>query len=248
MAAHYTSKEYDPHLEDESAHTISQKLYSLIRPAALRWKAGLINRFIKTPGNLLDAGAGAGAFIYAMQKRGWKTTGIEKSTDTAEYGQRKYGVNIYAGDLSDAVLKKPAYDVISFWHSLEHIHRLKENLQTVKEILKQKGLLIIALPNPDSLDAKIYKAKWVAWDAPRHLWHFKPDVMRRLLDEMGFKLLKKKAMPFDPFYNCLHSEFLSGSKLWKFIVRFPIISFLSYLLGTINPARGSSIVYIAVKR
>ena len=249
IAAYYCSEGYDPFLETGEARTFSQRLYGLIKPAALRWKIAKIGRYKPTPGRLLDVGAGTGAFLAELKSRGWNVAGVEKEPIAAAFGREKLGLNIHIGDLIDVEFEDRAFDIISFWHSLEHIHRLRENLVRVGALLKSDGILVVALPNPASLDARFYRRKWVAWDAPRHLWHFKPDVLRRLLSDMDFKLMKMSAMPFDPFYNCLHSEFIvSGGAWWRFPLRFPTISLLSFFTGLIVPALGSSIVYFAERR
>ena len=69
-------------------------------------------------------------------------------------------------------LIKEKYDVITCWHSLEHVHEPWVYLDKIKKSLTVDGFLIVALPNYQSTDAKIYKEFWAAYDTPRHLYHF----------------------------------------------------------------------------
>jgi hypothetical protein len=151
------------------------------------------------------------------------------------------------GDLADLSPGENSYDIITFWHSLEHMIRFRENLLQAHKSLTTSGYLFIAVPNPASFEVKIYNRNWVAYDAPRHLWHFRPLVMQRILRVYGFKVIKTIAMPLDPFYNCLLSEGLEkrrGIKLFRYFVRFPMVVGLSFFLGLVNPQKGSSVIYV----
>ena len=246
-AGHYSDAGYDPFLEVEGARSWSQRIYAWVKPWALEWKAKLIARSLSQPGSILDVGAGTGAFLNVMKAKGWETLGIEKNENAADYARKKLKLEIITDDLADYSSLNRPLDAVTFWHSLEHIHRPKENLAVVRENLKPGGFLFIALPNPDSLDARFYKRHWVAWDAPRHLWHFRPKVMANLLDEFGFNLRKVIPMPLDPFYNCLQSEFLvpGGGKLGRYALRLPMMAKLSFINGLFCPLKASSVVYVS---
>lgn len=244
---YYSDSGYDPFLEVEGARSWDQKIYAWVKPWALKWKTKLIAKFLPQPGCILDVGAGTGAFLKAMKYDGWETIGVEKDRNAAQCAREKFKLKIITGDLADSSPPNRHFDAVTFWHSLEHIHRLKENLTIVRENMKSGGFLFIALPNPDSLDAKFYRQYWVAWDAPRHLWHFKPRVMANLLGEFGFNLKKIVPLPLDPFYNCLQSEFLipAGGKLGRYALRLPVMAKLSFINGLLCPSKASSIVYIS---
>ena len=246
MSGFYSHDQYDPFSEVEGAVSLSQKIYAWVKPWSLRWKAGVIRKLSPTPGVLMDVGAGTGSFLHTMRRRGWKVMGVEKDERAAEYGVNNLNLDIFNGDLADFSSSGLIFDVISCWHSLEHIHRIRANLSQMRKYLREGGYLVIALPNPDSYDARFYKRFWVAWDTPRHLWHFKPDPLIKLLKGYSFKLHKTIPMPLDPFYNCLLSEQIVpwGGKWWRMTIRFPLIAKLSFFSGLFNPLKASSITYI----
>jgi hypothetical protein len=66
--------------------------------------------------------------------------------------------------------------------------------------------LIIAVPNYTSVDAGFYKENWAAYDVPRHLYHFSPVAMEKLMLTQGMSILAYKPMWFDSFYVSLLSE------------------------------------------
>ena len=63
------------------------------------------------------------------------------------------------------------------WHVLEHVSELNKYLIQLNLLLEKDGRLIIALPNPESADAKHYGKCWAAYDVPRHLYHFSNKIM-----------------------------------------------------------------------
>ena len=66
--------------------------------------------------------------------------------------------------------------------------------------------MAVAVPNPTSLDAKIYGEHWAAYDVPRHLYHFGPRDIERLFGEFGFELTEVLPMKFDSYYVSMLSE------------------------------------------
>lgn len=58
------------------------------------------------------------------------------------------------------------------WHVLEHVSNLNDQLNFINRRLTETGVIIVAVPNFKSFDAKFYKKYWAGYDVPRHLWHF----------------------------------------------------------------------------
>ena len=63
------------------------------------------------------------------------------------------------------------YAAIVFWHSLEHLPNPGEELERAAALLEPGGVLVVAVPNNDSLQAKLFGDRWLALDMPRHLTH-----------------------------------------------------------------------------
>src|SRR5262249_46633073 len=53
-------------------------------------------------------------------------------------------------------------------------------------ILRPGGLLMVAVPNFDSLQAAVSGSAWFHLDVPRHFFHFRAGGLRRLLEASGF--------------------------------------------------------------
>ena len=204
MGAYYDTDAYISHSNTKQG--IVNKVYHLVRSFMLYKKALLIEKHTPTkPGSLLDIGAGIGLFCNYMRKRGWQIEGIEPSVKARSYAQECY--NLKLKDVSHlSKLPKESKDIVTLWHVLEHIPNMNEELSLIHSIIKPGGKLVLALPNPASFDASVYKEFWAAYDVPRHLWHFKALALTRLLEKYNFRLIDLKTMPFDGFYISILSE------------------------------------------
>ena len=102
--------------------------------------------------------------------------------------------------------QKHSFDVITLWHVLEHLPNLQDQIKILKDLLKEKGTLIIAVPNHESYDAKYYNNFWAAYDVPRHLWHFNQSSISKVFATKNMEVIKKLPMKFDAYYVSLLSE------------------------------------------
>lgn len=59
-----------------------------------------------------------------------------------------------------------SFDVITLWHVMEHLEHLNETWEMLRELLTEKGMLIVAVPNCSSYDAGRYGEYWAAYDVP----------------------------------------------------------------------------------
>lgn len=80
--------------------------------------------------------------------------------------------------------------VVSLWHTLEHVDNPRSYLLAVAKNIQKKGQLIIGVPNIDSLDFKLFGKWWFHLAPDYHLWHFSPKSLTLLLNQTGFKVSK----------------------------------------------------------
>jgi 2-polyprenyl-3-methyl-5-hydroxy-6-metoxy-1,4-benzoquinol methylase len=202
LGKYYESEEYISH--SNTSKGIVSRLYQRVRKHTLNKKLQLINREGKK-GMLLDIGCGTGEFLNKVKMDGWKTIGIEPSLSA-----RKQCIDHFNLDVKDvnelANLPSKSFDVITMWHVMEHVAHLNERVQKLKELLKPDGVLIVAVPNRNSYDAKYYREFWAAYDLPRHLSHFRAQDMRTLMSNGGFEVKQILPMKFDSYYISMLSE------------------------------------------
>ncbi|NJN15793.1 MAG: class I SAM-dependent methyltransferase [Oscillochloris sp.] len=148
-------------------------------------RCGAVHRAARKPGTILDIGCATGIFLDGMRRRGWQTVGIEPSEHAADYARNRLGLEVYTGRLEDVALPEAGFDAISMWDVLEHVHEPQRVLREVARLLRPGGRLILSLPNPDSLEARLLGEHWLGWDLPRHLNLFRPPLLRGILARHG---------------------------------------------------------------
>lgn len=211
IGKYYETPDYISHTDTRKG--FMNKIYHHVRSYMLGKKARLVIRVSKKiGGSLLDVGAGTGYFAHEMDLRGWKVTAAEKSEAARSYAQKTFS-DLQVIDSADiSQLEDKRYDVITMWHVMEHVENINAEWELLSRLLKDRGRLIIAVPNCASADEAIYKTDWAAYDVPRHLWHFTPDTMRRMAEKHHFTLTSLYPMPFDAFYVSMLSEKYRGHK------------------------------------
>ncbi len=223
IGRYYESPDYVSHSDTHEG--LMNKAYHAVRSLMLRRKARLVRRYSPFGRRLLDIGTGTGYFPALMAQEGWAVSAIEKNEQARKFAQTHFGLNVSAPE-TFWTLPEKSYDVITLWHVLEHLQHLDETWSMFHRLLDDRGVLIVAVPNPSSYDARHYKEMWGAYDVPRHLWHFTPEVLGRWAVKHGFEVKDKLPMPFDAFYVSMLSEkyrkasvpfvrgFYTGIKAW----------------------------------
>ncbi len=140
-------------------------------------------------GRLLDVGCGPGRLLQELREQGWDVQGVDFSSTAVSRAQR-VGLNVRQGDLLTVGFDDNCFDVVLFSHSLEHVFDPVATLREARRILKPGGRLLLFLPNAGSAEAALFGQWWVAWDPPRHLFHFDKGSVTRLLDKAGFGIVE----------------------------------------------------------
>lgn len=237
ISLYYQSDSYISH--SDSKKGIVNKLYHIVRNYTIRQKVSLIKgKSSSKNGKLLDVGCGTGSFLDAMKKEGWDAIGMEPDEKARNFAKSK-GLQIYDADYMEQ-LDVNAFDIVTLWHVLEHIHDLQSNLERFRNAITNDGKLIVAVPNHLSFDAKYYGKYWAAYDVPRHLYHFSPKSLEILMARFSFELVEVRPMWFDSFYVSMLSEkYKNGSFVKAFF-----IGMLSNLFSLWKKNRCSSLIYI----
>lgn len=209
LDSYYESEDYISHTDSKA--TLVDKMYQSVKRIMLNKKLEIVSSFNQNKGSLLDVGAGTGDFLNAAKNDGWSISGVEPNSKARSLANQKK--ILLVEDINQLPTQK--YDVITLWHVLEHVPNLFEYIVTLKSLLKENGILIIAVPNYKSYDATYYKEFWAAYDVPRHLWHFSPKGIKKLFAQFNFKLENTLPMTYDAYYVSLLSEKYKNSSFQK---------------------------------
>ena len=158
-------------------------------------------------GRVLDVGCGGRPhFLSRMKRMGWEAHG----NDIVEFPRLKQleseGIRCQVCDFSESRYQEEYFDVIVFWHVLEHLPAPVEALRKARRLLKPGGLLVLALPNRESLQAKWAGPHWFHLDVPRHYFHFTLGAVKKILGDGGFKPLYISHFSFEQdIFSCIQT-------------------------------------------
>ncbi|QRR02842.1 class I SAM-dependent methyltransferase [Dyadobacter sandarakinus] len=243
IGGYYASQDYISHHDDRK--DLMSSVYTSVRNYTLRQKVGMINDLAKRRGSLLDIGCGTGAFLNAAKDDGWKISGTEPDPDARGIASGRVGAPVFE-NIQAAEIQQKSFDIISLWHVLEHVHQLNETIKWIGTHLNPGGKVIIAVPNPESADARKYGPQWAAYDVPRHLYHFTKASMQNLLGRHGLQVAEVRPMWFDSFYvSMLSTKYKSGKVR---LAESFISGAISNIRGTKPSVNTSSLIYVVSKK
>lgn len=142
----------------------------------------------KNKGSILDIGSGLGLFSSKFEEKGWDVLGTDISKDLVKYSKEVFRIRTLIGDVVKVNLPKKHFDVVTMNGVFEHIYTPHETLIKIRELLKDDGVLVIVVPNIESLGSLIHGKEWYHLQPGRHLYQFSPKTLARLLQKTGFAI------------------------------------------------------------
>lgn len=141
------------------------------------------------PRRWLDVGAGYGHFSQTAREiltdTKFHVLDISESIKQAE--TLGWAERAYVGRLLDlAPQLEETYDLVSMFHYLEHTSDPLAELRAVAAVIEPQGLLMIEVPDPDSIGRRLMGRYWPSWLAPQHLHLFPARNMETYLRKAGF--------------------------------------------------------------
>lgn len=241
IGIYYASAEYLSH--GLRKKRIIDSIYGLIRKQSIRIKFNLVKSFI-SGSNILDIGCGTGEFLTYCNEHGFKAWGVEPNKRGRNFALQN-NLNV-ADSLHNLDILQGRVDCITMWHVLEHIHDLNETMGEIHDLLSDDGILVIAVPNCNSLDARYFKEYWAAYDVPRHLYHFSKETFSQLAIKFGYDIIKVIPQKFDAYYVSMLSIKYKYNKMHSWL--FPIYGFWFNLRSHYNENRYSSLIFVLNKK
>lgn len=164
--------------------------------------------------SILDVGCGNGKLLYALKEMGFnKLLGIDPFIDKdINYIN---GLTIKKEEIFHIEGK---WNIIFFYHSLEHIFQQHQVMKKISEILDDNGVCIIAIPIVSSYAWEYYGVDWVQLDAPRHFYLHSSKSINHLINNYGLYV-------HDILYNSNSFQFWGSEQYRRDI---PLNDTLSY--------------------
>lgn len=150
-----------------------------------RFKLDIVQNFA-TAGRLLEIGPAVGGFALLAKDAGFDVETVEMDARCCEFLRGTVGVKAtQTSDAAGFLEDSGQFDVIALWHVLEHLPNPRETLSAAAARLSEGGILVVAVPNPDSLQFALFKTLWAHLDAPRHLQLIPARAIRQVVRPWG---------------------------------------------------------------
>jgi len=137
---------------------------------------------------IFDLGCGSGVLLVAFNENGHETYGCDLGEKYISYGISK-GLNLYKGDI-DVLNQFGKADVIILNHSLEHFINPRSYISRVKQMLKEDGIIYIAVPGVIGSLPMHYKNDYLRFFQNSHVYHFSLNTLNKMMELEGFKCSK----------------------------------------------------------
>jgi SAM-dependent methyltransferase len=185
-------------------------------------RAHWIDKKIAPRSRILEIGCGRGLLLKALSHLGHECHGTERSDLAAAGAQRMVGIRIYTQPLEQCPFRENSFDAVILWHVLEHLENPNTILRHLFKLMKPEGLLIVEVPNLCSLQSRLAGKHWFHLDIERHLYHFTPAGLHRLLESSGFQGLTGSTFsleqcPFGTVQSFLNSLGFPAEGLYKLL-------------------------------
>jgi protein-L-isoaspartate O-methyltransferase len=133
---------------------------------------------------LLEIGASYGLFAYLALQSGYSVEAVEMNSECCRFLRSELDVNVMeTSDVFSAMQTPKEYEVIALWQVFEHLSEPWKALDAFIKHLSEGGRIVIAVPDPDSLQFDLTGRYWMHLDAPRHLAFFPEEWFRRYAEE-----------------------------------------------------------------
>lgn len=155
------------------------------RPLWSRWTK--IIRTYKPNGKLLDVGCGVGWFL-AYVERYYDTYGLDISEYAINEAKQRTNAKLTIGGVSCLDCKDAYFDIVTCFDLLEHIRTPWLAIEEFHRILKPNGLLVVRIPNTESVGLKLKDKDWFGLRDKTHISLFDNETWIGLLDGNGFTI------------------------------------------------------------
>jgi 2-polyprenyl-3-methyl-5-hydroxy-6-metoxy-1,4-benzoquinol methylase len=144
---------------------------------------------------VLDVGAGNGNAVRALCAAGADAHGVEPGESAVTAARAAGAVTVRQGTLETSPLRAERWDMIRFFHVLEHVPDPRGTLAAAHGALVPDGRLVVGVPNFGALARRVLGASWDGLEVPRHLTHFTARGLRALLAATGFEVTSLRTTP-----------------------------------------------------
>ncbi len=167
--------------------------------------------------NILDIGCGWGNVVKKVLDRMPETGGpnliphgIELSRKLADISDRnmnKLGGRCVQANALDGVHMFPGdyFDMIIMCSFLEHEINPLPLLRRCRDRLKANGVILIKVPNYQSVNRLVRGSRWSGYRWPDHVNYFTPRTLRMMIEQAGLQVARMNLIDRMPFSDNMYA-------------------------------------------
>lgn len=148
-----------------------------------------INNLVSNRGRILDIGCFCGVFLSVADENKWDCYGIEPLVMPAIYARGHFDLKVTTDTLRSDTYPSKFFDVVTAFQVFEHLTYPRKEIEKIHKILKPSGLLLIEVPNIDTIMVKLLGEKHRHF-VQDHVSFFSATTLSQLLEDMGFQIKK----------------------------------------------------------
>ena len=200
LATIYPQNYYAYGLVEDGAEAGPKGLISRLteRPKALLYQRRLA-RVLKDARaasviRLLDVGCADGRLLdwYRAGADGVRleTHGIDINEAAVVEANRRGHRAVVGRFETDTELERGSFNVILASHVIEHVDDPKSFAQRAYDLLVPGGVFVVATPNVDSADVRLFRGNWGGCHFPRHWTFYDASTIEALASSVGFEVVR----------------------------------------------------------
>lgn len=214
-----------PRLSDKSVYARDSSNYygkhankfslvlQMIRNKTMKLRAGyflsMLSASVRKP-KILDVGCAEGRLLNAFLEYGCECWGIEHPLYPTRRFLNSDKITYLQDDFQAIDFDKETFDMIILWHVLEHMDDPVLIMQRLYKWLTSKGVMIVAVPNLSSMEARAFKQSWFHLDIPWHKYHFNEKSITYLMEECHLRVIRSSSFcleqgPYGLFQSTLNA-------------------------------------------
>jgi SAM-dependent methyltransferase len=219
-----TERKIKPQYEQYHRDEDYQKFESLFRNIFLK-RFNIVNKYFRKPGVVLEIGTSTGTMLEIFKNKGWDVWGIEPSR-SGDVARRK-GIRVIKSIFESAKLSSDYFDLVVINHTLEHLENPVLVLSKIKRVLKKGGLVLVDVPNFDSLKSQILGVNWPYLLPLEHNYQFTRESLEKIFKKVGLKTVffESRSGIFDfadPFREAGESLFTFKKRFFTNLLNLPL--------------------------
>jgi 2-polyprenyl-3-methyl-5-hydroxy-6-metoxy-1,4-benzoquinol methylase len=191
----YYEAEYRPDYTGAAAPAPRKLLRGLL---GARERRDALRTWLRPGAVLLDVGCGAGELVYLLRRAGIDASGLEPGGEYARFAQQVLGIPVQTATVDTAAVAPASLDVVTMYHSLEHVADPQHVLAHAGTWLHTGGLVVVEVPNVEStVQAPAHRYHYA------HLYHFSGTTLAAIGEAAGLRVVRTDYSPDGGNVTCV---------------------------------------------